>query len=179
MNSADVGTVVETWRRGLTTIKARPHGGLPRLWRVAALSGRSVAPIKEKPMSLPALKPVQTSSAPAAIGPYSQAIRAGNLLFCSGQIALDPASGDLVAGGFEAQVHRSIQNLKAVVEAAGGTLAQCAKLTLFLTDLADFPRANEIMKTYFNEPYPARSTVGVASLPRQALFEIEAVVLLG
>ncbi len=125
------------------------------------------------------LQPVQTSDAPAAIGPYSQAIRAGELLFCSGQIGLDPTTGALVDGGFEAQVHRAIRNLKAVVEAAGGSLGRCVKLTLFLTDLGRFPDANEIMKTYFEAPYPARSTVGVASLPRQAEFEIEAVVLLG
>jgi 2-iminobutanoate/2-iminopropanoate deaminase len=125
------------------------------------------------------LQSVQTSDAPAAIGPYSQAIRAGQVLYCSGQIGLDPATGVLVDDGFDAEVHRSIRNLKAVVEAAGGSLAQCVKLTLFLTDLGQFPNANEIMKTYFDAPYPARSTVGVASLPRQAQFEIEAVVLLG
>ncbi len=125
------------------------------------------------------LQPIQTDQAPAAIGPYSQAIRIGDLLFCSGQIALDPASGELVTGGFEAQVHRAIQNLRAVIGAAGGQLSQTVKLTLFLTDLAEFPKANEIMKTYFDAPYPARSTVGVASLPRQALFEIEAIVQLG
>ncbi len=130
-------------------------------------------------MTASALQPIQTSKAPAAIGPYSQAIKVGNLLFCSGQIALDPASGQLVDGGFEAEVHRAIQNLKAVVEEAGASLSRCAKLTLFLTDLAEFPRANEIMKSYFDAPYPARSTVGVASLPRNAQFEIEAVVLLG
>ena len=130
-------------------------------------------------MTASALQPIQTSKAPAAIGPYSQAIKVGNLLFCSGQIALDPASGQLVEGGFEAEVHRAIQNLKAVVEEAGVSLARCAKLTLFLTDLAEFPKANEIMKSYFDAPYPARSTVGVASLPRNAQFEIEAVVLLG
>lgn len=129
-------------------------------------------------MAPPALQPIQTDNAPAAIGPYSQAIRVGNLLFCSGQIPLDPASGEIVTGGFEAQVHRSIQNMKAVIEAAGGNVSQCVKLTLFLTDLAEFPKANEIMKTYFNAPYPARSTVGVASLPRQAQFEIEAIVQL-
>ena len=130
-------------------------------------------------MATSTLQPIQTDKAPAAIGPYSQAIRVGDLLFCSGQIALDPATGELVDGGFEAQVHRAIQNLKAVLEAAGASLSQCAKLTLFLTDLAEFPKANEIMKTYFDAPYPARSTVGVASLPRNAQFEIEAVVLLG
>ena len=130
-------------------------------------------------MTVSALQPIQTDKAPAAIGPYSQAIRVGELLFCSGQIALDPATGELVEGGFEAQVHRAIQNLKAVLEAAGAPLSKCVKLTLFLTDLAEFPKANEIMKTYFDAPYPARSTVGVASLPRNAQFEIEAVVLLG
>ena len=130
-------------------------------------------------MTVSALQPIQTDKAPAAIGPYSQAIRVGDLLFCSGQIALDPATGELVDGGFEAQVHRAIQNLKAVLEAAGASLSACVKLTLFLTDLAEFPKANEIMKTYFDAPYPARSTVGVASLPRNAQFEIEAVVLLG
>lgn len=129
-------------------------------------------------MPASALKPIQTDRAPAAIGPYSQAIRTGDLLFCSGQIALDPQRGELVSGGFEDEVHRAIQNLRAVIEAAGGSLAQCVKLTLFLTDLAEFPKANEIMKTYFDAPYPARSTVGVASLPREARFEIEAIVRL-
>lgn len=125
------------------------------------------------------LAPVQTDRAPAAIGPYSQAIRAGNLLFLSGQIALDPQTGELVEGGFEAQVERAVSNMIAVIDAAGGRLADVAKLTLFLTDLANFPLANEIMKRRFEAPYPARSTVGVASLPKGALFEIEAVVVLG
>lgn len=124
------------------------------------------------------LVPIHTDNAPAAIGPYSQAIRAGDLLFLSGQIALDPKTGEIVGGGFEAQVERALQNMKAVVEAAGGRLADCAKLTLFLTDLANFPLANDAMKRYFNAPYPARSTVGVASLPKGALFEIEALVVL-
>lgn len=123
--------------------------------------------------------PVQTDRAPAAIGPYSQAIRAGQLLFLSGQIALDPATGELVGGGIEPQVHRAVQNLKGVVEAAGGGLGDVTKLTLFLTDLGHFPVVNEIMKQYFAAPYPARSTVGVASLPRGAAFEIEAVAVLG
>jgi reactive intermediate/imine deaminase len=121
---------------------------------------------------------ITTKAAPAAIGPYSQAIQAGSLLFCSGQIALDPVTGELVDGGFEAQVHRAIRNMRAVIEAAGGRLDQCVRLTLYLTDLGNFPKANEIMKEYFKMPYPARSTVGVAALPRGAEFEIEATVVL-
>ena len=121
---------------------------------------------------------ISTKAAPAAIGPYSQAVQVGNTVYLSGQIALDPRSGQLVEGGFEKQVHRAIQNMKAVVEASGGTLAQCVRLTLYLTDLGNVPRANEIMQEYFKAPYPARSTVGVASLPRGAEFEIEATVVL-
>jgi 2-iminobutanoate/2-iminopropanoate deaminase len=121
---------------------------------------------------------ISSAGAPAAIGPYSQAVRIGSTVYLSGQIALDPVSGQLVEGGFEAQVHRAFQNMKAVTEAAGGSLTDVVKLTLFLTDLADFPKANEIMQTYFAQPYPARSTVGVASLPRGALFEAEAIMVL-
>ena len=120
---------------------------------------------------------ISTSSAPAAIGPYSQAVRAGGVVYLSGQIALDPASGQLVEGGIEAQAHRAFQNLKAVCEAAGGTLDQCVKLTLFLTDLSKFPVVNEIMQQYFAAPFPARSTVGVASLPRGAQSEVESVLV--
>ncbi|MEI6546323.1 MAG: RidA family protein [Burkholderiales bacterium] len=121
---------------------------------------------------------VSSAGAPAAIGPYSQAVKVGDTVYLSGQIALDPVSGQLGEGGFEAQVHRAFQNMKAVTEAAGGSLADVVKLTLFLTDLAHFPKANEIMQTYFAQPYPARSTVGVASLPRGALFEAEAIMVL-
>ncbi len=121
---------------------------------------------------------IATAAAPAAIGPYSQAVRAGNTVYLSGQIALDPASGQLVDGGFDAQVERAFLNMKAVAEAAGGSLRDVVKLTLFLTDLAQFPRVNEIMQTFFEAPYPARSTVGVLSLPRGALFEVEAVLVL-
>ncbi|HZH06925.1 MAG TPA: Rid family detoxifying hydrolase [Lautropia sp.] len=121
---------------------------------------------------------ISTKAAPAAIGPYSQAVRAGSTVYLSGQIALDPDSGQLIQGGFEAQVHRAIQNMKAVVEASGGSLEQCVRLTLYLTDLANFPKANDIMQEYFKAPFPARSTVGVASLPRGAAFEIEATVVL-
>ena len=121
---------------------------------------------------------IATASAPAAIGPYSQAVRAGNTVYLSGQIALDPASGQLVEGGFDAQVEQAFRNLKAVAQAAGGSLSDVVKLTLFLTDLAQFPRVNEIMQTFFESPYPARSTVGVLSLPRGALFEVEAIMVL-
>jgi reactive intermediate/imine deaminase len=121
---------------------------------------------------------ISTKAAPAAIGPYSQAVQAGNTVYLSGQIALDPQSGQLVEGGFEPQVRQSIQNMKAVIEACGGTLGQCVRLTLYLTDLANFPKANEIMQEYFKPPFPARSTVGVASLPRGTAFEIEATVVL-
>ncbi len=122
---------------------------------------------------------ISTKAAPSAIGPYSQAVRAGATVYLSGQIALDPQTGHLVEGGFDGQVHRAFRNLKAVAEAAGGSLADCVKLTLFLTDLANFPRVNEIMQEYFAEPFPARSTVGVGSLPRNAAFEVEAVMVVG
>lgn len=120
---------------------------------------------------------VRTSEAPAAIGPYSQAVRVGDTVYLSGQIALDPQSGTLVDGGIDAQVEQAFRNLRAVTEAAGGSLAHCVKLTLFLTDLAHFPRVNDAMQKWFEQPYPARSTVGVSSLPRGALFEVEAVMV--
>jgi len=122
---------------------------------------------------------ISTKSAPSAIGPYSQAVRAGTTVYLSGQIALDPDTGHLVEGGVDAQAHRAFKNLRAVADAAGGSLADCVKLTLFLTDLSHFPKVNEIMQEYFAQPYPARSTVGVASLPRNAAFEVEAVMVVG
>jgi len=122
---------------------------------------------------------ISTPNAPAAIGPYSQAVRAGQAVYLSGQIALEPGSGQMVEGGIEAQAEQVFRNMRAVAEAAGGSLADCVKLTLFLTDLAHFPVVNEIMQRHFAEPFPARSTVGVASLPRGALFEAEAVIVLG
>lgn len=121
---------------------------------------------------------ISTPNAPAAIGPYSQAVRADRTIYLSGQIALDPATGKLVDGGIQPQAEQVFRNMRAVVEAAGGSLGQCVKLTLFLTDLAHFPVVNEIMQRHFAQPYPARSTVGVASLPRGALFEAEAIVVL-
>ncbi|MDT8428089.1 MAG: RidA family protein [Pseudomonadales bacterium] len=127
----------------------------------------------------PATKtPVSTTAAPAAIGPYSQAIRTGNLVFLSGQIALDPTTMELVEGGIEAQTLRVFKNLQAVAEAAGGSLDHAVRITIFLTDLADFAIVNDIMKSYFNAPYPARATVQVAALPRGAGVEIDAVLSL-
>ena len=121
---------------------------------------------------------IQTDKAPAAIGPYSQAVRVRQTVYLSGQIALDPSTGELVDGGIEAQAEQAFGNIKAVIAAAGASLAQCVKPTLFLTDLAHFPVVNGIMQRHFAQPYPARSTVGVASLPRGALFEVEAIVVL-
>jgi len=120
---------------------------------------------------------VSTPNAPAAIGTYSQAVRAGKTLYLSGQIGLDPATGRLV-DGIENQIPRVFENLKAVAEAGGGSLADAVKLTVYLTDLAHFARVNEIMSAYFEQPYPARAAVGVAALPRGALIEVDAILVL-
>jgi reactive intermediate/imine deaminase len=120
---------------------------------------------------------VHSPDAPAAIGPYSQAIRAGDTVYLSGQIGLDPATGQLV-DGLDAQAHRVFRNLRAVGAAAGGTLDHAVKLTLLLADLGHFAEVNEIMKQYFREPYPARATYEVAALPRGALIEVEAILVL-
>ncbi len=121
---------------------------------------------------------VATKAAPAAIGPYSQAVKTGLVVFTSGQIGLDPATGELVSQDFEAQVRRSFANLIAVAQAAGGSLGNAVKFTLYLTDLSKFSKVNEIMAEVVPQPYPARSTVGVASLPKGAQFEVEAVLVL-
>ncbi len=121
---------------------------------------------------------ISTDRAPAAIGTYSQAVRCGNTVYLSGQIGLDPATMQLTEG-IEAQIHRVFANLAAVAEAAGGSLADVVKLNVFLTDLGHFTKVNEIMAQYFTEPYPARAAVGVASLPRGALVEADAVMVLG
>ena len=120
---------------------------------------------------------IQTPAAPAAIGPYSQAIRAGGTLYMSGQIGLDPATGQLVEG-LEAQTHQVLRNMRAVAQAAGATLDDVAKLSILLADLADFAKVNEIMATYFKAPYPARSTYQVAGLPRGGRIEVEGIVVL-
>ena len=122
---------------------------------------------------------IHTERAPQAIGTYSQAIRAGQTVYLSGQIGLDPATMQLVGGDIEAQTRRAFENLKAVAEASGGSLNEAVKLTIFLTDLSHFPKINEIMSLYCAEPYPARSTIGIAQLPRGALVEIECVLHLG
>lgn len=121
---------------------------------------------------------ISTSKAPAAIGPYSQAVKTGLVVFLSGQIGLDPATGQLVSDDFEAQVRQAFKNLAAVAEASGGTLAHAVKFTLFLTDLSRFGKVNDIMADVVPQPYPARSTIGVASLPRGAQFEVEAILVL-
>lgn len=121
---------------------------------------------------------LSTERAPAAIGPYSQAVRANGVVYTSGQIGLDPATGELVAGGLEAETRQAFANLAAVAEAAGGTLAHAVKLTLFLTDLSNFAKVNAIMAELVPQPFPARSTVGVASLPKGAQFEVEAILVI-
>jgi reactive intermediate/imine deaminase len=121
---------------------------------------------------------VSTSAAPAAIGPYSQAVRAGNTLWLSGQIPLDPVTKELVQGDIEVQTRRVFDNIKAVLAAAGASFDGVVKTTIFLTDLANFAVVNKIMAEYFREPYPARSTVGVAELPRGAQVEVECIVAL-
>jgi reactive intermediate/imine deaminase len=119
---------------------------------------------------------IHTEHAPKAIGTYSQAVRVGNTVYVSGQIPLDPASGQLVSGDIEAEVRRVFDNLAAIATAAGGSLANVVKLSVFLTDLGHFAKVNEIMATYFREPYPARAAVGVAALPRGARVEMECIL---
>jgi reactive intermediate/imine deaminase len=119
---------------------------------------------------------ISTRNAPAAIGTYSQAVKVDKTVYMSGQIPLDPATMQLVAGDIDAEITRVFDNLKAVATAAGGTLNDAVKITVFLTDLSHFARVNEIMATYFKLPYPARAAVGVAALPRGARVEIEGIL---
>jgi reactive intermediate/imine deaminase len=121
---------------------------------------------------------ISTPDAPSAIGTYSQAVRVGNTLWVSGQIPLDPATQSMVVGDIEVQVRRVFDNLKAIVLAAGASLDEVVKVTIFLTDLANFALVNRVMAEYFREPYPARAAVGVASLPRNAQVEVECIVAL-
>jgi reactive intermediate/imine deaminase len=123
-------------------------------------------------------KIIATPKAPAAIGPYSQAVQAGNTVYTSGQIGLDPVSMTL-AEGLETQAVQVFENLKAVAEAAGASLNDAVRVTIYLTDLANFAKVNELMTKYFAEPYPARATVGVKELPRGALVEVDAVLVIG
>ena len=120
---------------------------------------------------------IQTETAPAAIGPYSQAIRANGLVFCSGQIPIDPATGKFVAGGIAEQTEQVLKNLSAVLEAAGSTLERVVKTTVFLADMAEFAEMNEVYGRFFTGQTPARATVAAAGLPRDARVEIEAVAL--
>jgi 2-iminobutanoate/2-iminopropanoate deaminase len=121
---------------------------------------------------------VQTVHAPGAIGPYSQAIKAGHLLFVSGQIPLDPKSGELVKGSIADEAKRVLENLKAIIEAAGGTLGDVVRTTIYLKDMGQFAAVNEVYAGYFSQPYPARATVEVARLPKDVNVEIDAIAQL-
>ena len=119
---------------------------------------------------------ISTENAPQAIGPYSQAVKAGNLMFISGQIPLNPSTGDLISGSIEDEANQVLNNLKSICEAAGHSLEDVVKITIFLTDLSNFAIVNEVMKQHFEEPYPARATVEVSGLPLGVNVEIEAIV---
>ena len=121
---------------------------------------------------------IRTTRAPAAIGTYSQAVKTGRMVFLSGQIPLDPETMQLVGDDIRAQIRRAFENLAAVAEASGGSLADAVRVTIYLTDLTHFPIVNEIMAQYFDEPYPARAAIGVAQLPRGAAVEIDAILVL-
>jgi reactive intermediate/imine deaminase len=123
-------------------------------------------------------QPIHTKHAPAAIGPYSQAIKAGNTVYLSGQIPLDPSTMQLVTGDIRAQTRQVFANLAAVAEAAGGSLANAVRLTVYLTDLANFAVVNEVMAEFCHEPYPARAAIGVASLPRGSAVEVDGILVL-
>lgn len=125
-----------------------------------------------------AKQPLHTPDAPAAIGPYSQAIRAGDTVYLSGQIPLDPKTMELVKGDMRAQIRRVFDNLAAVAKASGGSLDDAVRLTVYLTDLAHFPLVNEIMAEYCKQPYPARAAIGVAQLPRGAAVEVDGILVL-
>lgn len=122
---------------------------------------------------------ISTSEAPQAIGTYSQAVRVDRTVYISGQIPLDPATGQLVSGDIEAEIRRVFDNLSAIARAAGGSLAQAVRVTVFLTDLAHFAKVNEVMAQYFPQPWPARAALGVSQLPRGARVEIDCVLYLG
>ena len=122
---------------------------------------------------------IATTEAPAAIGPYSQAVRAGNTVYFSSQIPLDPATGALVEGDITVQTRRVFDNLVAVAKAAGGSLSQIVRVGIYVTDLANFAAVNAVMAEYFQQPYPARSTIEVSALPKAAQVEVDAVMVLG
>lgn len=120
---------------------------------------------------------IHTEAAPAAIGTYSQAVRTGHTVYLSGQIPLDPSTMELIGGDIDAQIRQVFDNLSAVAGAAGGSLFDVVKLTVYLVDIGDFPRVNEIMSEYFEKPYPARAAVGVSALPKAALVEMDAILV--
>jgi reactive intermediate/imine deaminase len=122
---------------------------------------------------------ISTDQAPSAIGTYSQAVKIDNTVYLSGQIPLDPQSGEVVSGGIEVEIHRVFKNLAAVCAAAGGSLQDIVKLNIFLTDLANFPIVNQVMTQYFSEPYPARAAIGVSALPKGVGVEMDAVMVTG
>lgn len=122
-------------------------------------------------------KAIHTEAAPKAIGPYSQAVRSGNTLYLSGQTPLDPATGEMVSGGIEEQATRVFENLKAVLGAASASFDDVVRVAIYMTDLGNFGAVNEVMKKYFSEPYPARSTIGVAALPRGAAVEVDVIAV--
>jgi reactive intermediate/imine deaminase len=124
-------------------------------------------------------EPISTPRAPAAIGPYSQAVRAGGTVYLSGQIPLDPATGELVQADITTEARRVFDNLQAVCEAAGGSMDDVARVGIYLTDLSDFAAVNAVMADYFKAPYPARSTIQVSALPRGARVEVDAVLVAG
>jgi 2-iminobutanoate/2-iminopropanoate deaminase len=119
---------------------------------------------------------IETGDAPAPIGPYSQALVADGVLYCSGQVPLDPETGELVEGGIDEQARRCLRSLQAICEAAGARLEQAARITIYLTEIGDFPAVNEVYAEFFAEPFPVRSTVGVAALPKGAMVEMDATV---
>ena len=124
------------------------------------------------------MKEIQSTAAPAAIGPYSQAIEANGMVFASGQIPIDPSTGNIVEGGIEQQTHQSLRNVKAVLEAAGTDLAHVVKTTVYLAEMSLFGEMNEIYAQHFSEPFPARSAIAVKELPKRALVEIEVIAAL-
>ena len=124
-------------------------------------------------------KAIETEAAPAPIGPYSQGVIADGVLYCSGQVALDPESGELIEGGIAEQASRCLQNLDAICEAAGTRLTKAARIGIYLTDMSEFPRVNDVYATFFEQPFPVRTTVGVAALPKGAQVEMDAIVPLG
>lgn len=134
-------------------------------------------PISQSSIPMPR-EPIQTPHAPAAIGPYSQATRAGDMVFLSGQIPLDPSSGLIVEGDITAQAQQAFANLRAVCEAAGGSFDDIVRVGLYLTDLSEFAAVNAVMEGVFDAPYPARSTIQVSALPRGAKFEVDAILVL-